>query len=351
MPIAPISHVNIFRDPTEVAGLDLRPRYPLVGPYGFWDTRDHDWGPTGFVVQGPGDPGVGSTGTLPNTGSAGSAWDLEVDQSSAWNTVPSAYASYTADIFASQFGTVDITAKFGAQAASESPWTFVSVLGTLEHLSIGGVIQTHGGRQCQIEFYPNGFADGPWTARMEHQITATSGSQSSAWEDDSFYPYPDTALELLSDVIPGSVLGFDMFNAPIDLADIANKLAATVILVPTGLTDTYFGDTWMSDDVEAGYPPGFWSGGRRFDWWGLGDANNADREVAYPAFQMAADSHCDSAYDMVNSSGWRILIDGIRQYNQLPVEGQPWNLFRGWALYRGVPTAADLAAIKADFGV
>jgi hypothetical protein len=350
----PLSHSALFRDPTEPAGFDAKPQYPLRGPFGYWDTRDHNHGGTGYVVRDAGNTAtIVSTGTLPNSGSAGSTFDFPITQTSQWQggTVPP-YAVYLTEGTISDLtpSASDVTAYMGG-LPSAGPYTFIYATGNATDTRL---IDPSTGNYSAF-------------LRNQYQVnpTTVSGPVIWRWSDELGYGFTNYSIEHDNAVYPAisangsndwSVQDRSNFNMTLASGFLDNKLMVDMIDIVSGLFDFQLNGVWQTDDDNHGITPF-----NRFNsWWPLpgnssGFANpaNADRNVARRnnSNGWATAAVVDQWYNPGTAQRWDGFAATWNFFNSRPVQGQPWPLMRAWGLWRGTPTAADLAAIATDMGL
>lgn len=351
----PPSHNAVFRDPTEAVGNDARPQYPLTGPYVFWDTRDWDHGPTGFTAIPPGGPGPHlSTGSIPNLGSAGSIADLVVEQESVGTPGFAEYSSAasldSSEILSQPLTTAQRDAFLGG-GPSLGPYCWIAATGP--DLNDSRMIDATGFIRefitARFNIRPM-FPDGTWTSQSAVELNYDSGTPPVLDIDwgNGFWAAVAANGGLETDMSMQRDVGIDLstYSGQLD-----NKLMIDMQDIVNGTVDLYFNDVWMLDVNDCNITN---TTTELFDdWWGLNqDPASPQRDLersgsGVTAFASA--QRVDSSYQTIDT----FLFD-LGQwtfYNSVPVEGEPWPGWRAWGLWRGVPSAADIAAIKTMMGI
>lgn len=357
----PLSHNALWRDTSEPVGFNGKPRYPLTGPYVYYDTRDHLHGATGYTTVTVGTPGpFNSTGKLPNSGSAGSIADMDVFQTSRWRT-DYGMAEY---ITMGEIDSFDISPNPPAPGfdlvtgggPSVGPYCWIMATGALDDTrlidgtgwrrgfmdSVYQLLLTYiTGTQIQSVFRPT--LD--YNSGTPAQLTFTWGS--TFWNEVTSTGASGSDISRAT----GFTVDMDAYAGQLN-----NRLVIDMVDVVTGLTDCYVNGKWMTDHLDGDLGidhlyPGF--GAVYEDWWDLPDTVNAternrDRQGNPTNFGDAA--MCDRSYNNIKRN-WFVNTGQWEFYDSKPIQGDPWPAWRAMGLWRGAPTAADLAVIAADMGV
>lgn len=351
----PLSHSALFRDPTEPAGFDLRPQYPLTGPFVYYDTRDHDHGATGYTVVSPGTPGpFNSTGMIPNQGAAGSIADMPVFQNSRWR-VDYGMAEYntTGEIDSFDFDTPPFSYidSITGGPPSNGPYLWILASGEWDDPDmIDGTGDRRGFVDCVYQLIHRNAALDQQQSVFRPELDWGGGTPATLTVDihNTFWSTVLATGDYGPDVIRNSsfTLNIDAYTGQLN-----NRLFIDMVDIVTGLADWYVNGKWFTDHLDGDLGISNLIDDFIYEeWWNLPplSATSArDDQRIGERFGTAADVDA-GMFDIRN---WFVNTGQNTIYNNPPVEGQPWPGFRAMGLWRGTPTAADLAAIAADMGV
>jgi hypothetical protein len=311
--------------------------YPLKGPYLFYHQDDIDTG-AGWPVQNV--PGSSrNIGSLPNSGLAGSDYNLDFQMDTAYSTFESlVYRTYSGVATKTTFSLgsdATIIGELGGSVWEGGPFTCLWGCGDFinQLFPVGSIAGSHfTGMFNQFQMFPR-FSGVSTTYTFDQRFLldgSTAPSASSTHINVSaFAPQLNAAGTFQDDAFyDWDAEDFNGSYAP----DFYEKLHGVTVDPSLGFNKGFVNTTVVNDSSPQSML-----------------ANSYD-DYDFNNFRGIPQGSTTQGY-AAHIRGWYNYIEMIEQYDIDPGATPVCNQIKAMGLWRGTPTQADLVAIAAEMGI